>query len=198
MNGLVYDIEIIKAVPGREPRVDGIEYCEGWDDHQNMGVSCICAYDYKTSRFRVFTAERFAEFGELMRERSPLIGHNIIGFDNKVLHACGISQPPLESFCYDTLVELWVGAGLGRTWSGSRHAGFSLDATALANFGQQKTGHGALAPVDWQRGLWGKVIDYCLEDVRLTKRLFERMAFHGFVVDPRDTDRVIYTRKLGE
>jgi len=36
LNALVYDIEIVKAIRGRdEPRLDGIEYCDGWHDHAN-------------------------------------------------------------------------------------------------------------------------------------------------------------------
>ena len=196
MNALIYDIEIVKAVPTKEPRIEGVEYCIGWGDHANMGVSVVCAYDYETERYRVFTKETFGELAELMQSRSPLVAHNIIGFDNQVIHACGISQPPPEGLCYDTLVELWRAAGLGNRWGGSEYAGFSLDTAAEVNFGRRKTGNGALAPVHWQRGQIGKVIDYCLEDVRLTRLLFERMALEGFAIDPRDGRTVLRTRKL--
>lgn len=39
---LIYDCEIIKAI--RDPKkVDlaHIEYCNGWDDYENMGISVI-------------------------------------------------------------------------------------------------------------------------------------------------------------
>lgn len=196
MKALVYDLEIIKAIPTREPRVEDIEYCNGWSDHANMGVSVIGAYDYVTDRYRVFTKEQFTEFGELMQERTPLVGHNIIGFDNRVLHACGISQMPPETACYDTLAELWAAAGLSRKFAGASHGGFGLDRAAEVNFGRHKTGHGAFAPVDWQRGNIGTVIDYCLEDVRLTRLLFERMSRDGFAIDPRDGRSILRTLKL--
>jgi hypothetical protein len=195
---LVYDIEILKAVPQRgAERIPGIEYCEGWHDKQNMGIAVICAYDYEEKRYRVFTKESFDEFAALACKRSPLVGHNAIAFDHAVCEACGVfndeSGPSLLHY-YDTLVELWVAAGLGRAWGGPQYGGFSLDDCAAANFGLAKTGHGALAPVDWQRGLYGKVIDYCLNDVALTKRLFERMAVDGFSIDPRDKRSVLRTR----
>lgn len=46
MSVIVYDIEIIKAIPGRNgEREEGIEYAEGFHDHANLGVSVIGAYD---------------------------------------------------------------------------------------------------------------------------------------------------------
>jgi hypothetical protein len=50
-----------------------------------------------------------------------------------------------------------------------------LDDIAIANLGAQKSMHGELAPVEWQRGNRGAVIDYCLRDVMLTLRLIEKL-----------------------
>ena len=37
MGYLIYDLEIVKAIPDRnKPNEPGIEYCAGWDDHANM------------------------------------------------------------------------------------------------------------------------------------------------------------------
>ena len=55
--------------------------------------------------------------------------------------------------------------------------------------------HGALAPVDWQRKKFGSVIDYCLNDIALTKRLFERIRLTGGLRDPRDSTRFITMRR---
>lgn len=64
---VIYDIEIIKAVPDRKfPRSEGVEYCAGWDDHAGMGVSVIGAYDYFTGRARVFCKDNFDEFRNLI------------------------------------------------------------------------------------------------------------------------------------
>lgn len=55
---LVYDIEIIKAIPQKDsPKKQGIEYCKGWHDHQNMGISVIGAYSFEDDRYRVFTKD---------------------------------------------------------------------------------------------------------------------------------------------
>ena len=66
---LIYDLEIVKAIPDRKKaREPDIEYCSGWHDHANMGVSVIGAYDAIEDRFRVFTKEAFGDFEALAKE----------------------------------------------------------------------------------------------------------------------------------
>lgn len=60
MKALVYDLEIINAVPGREKPIEGIKYCEGRHDHAGMGISVIGAFDYSTQRYRVFLEDNSA------------------------------------------------------------------------------------------------------------------------------------------
>ena len=48
-----------------------------------------------------------------------------------------------------------------------------LDAVAEATLGRNKTGHGLEAIVWWRNGEKQKVIDYCIEDVRITKDVYE-------------------------
>jgi len=185
---MIYDIEIEKAIQGRgESRIDGIEYCNGWEDHEGMGISVICAYDYATGRFRVFTKSNRDEFSDLSADRC-LVGFNNRGFDNKVLSKCwGIFA--VESI--DILVGIWKGAGLGPDFNYKTHGGYGLDACCETNFGVKKTGNGALAPVDWQLGKIGNVIDYCLNDVYLTKRLFETIQTVGEIRNPKNTSEFI-------
>jgi hypothetical protein len=188
MNILIYDIEIKKAILGKnEVPIQGIEYCKGWGDHANMGVSCIGVYDYAADRYRVFMDDNKEEFFEAAEKADVLIGFNSINFDNRVIRASWSEtdfQP--DSKCYDLLVAIWESAGLGPSFRYPTHIGFGLDACCSANFGLNKTGNGALAPVHYQRGEIGKVIDYCLNDVALTKRLLDLVIHSGEILDPRN------------
>lgn len=196
MNALVYDLEIIKAVPSnKEPVIEGIEYCAGWHDHKNMGISVIGAYDYQSNRFRVFCKDNWKDFIDLATQRAPLVSFNGIGFDNKVLEACGLFFLKEAGNYYDILRELWIGDGLAPEFVYPSHTGYGLNEVAMSNFSAKKTGHGALAPVDWQRGNIGNVIDYCLEDVRLTKRLFDRIVAMGGLRSPKDSSHFLEMRK---
>jgi RNase_H superfamily len=198
MNAIVYDLEIVKAVPDKNgQRLEGVEYCEGWHDHKNMGISVIGCYDYAADRYRTFLKDNFDEFVALARSRDLMVSFNGIGFDNKVLDACGLASAVTrhaEQY-YDILRELWIADGLGPEFSYPTHIGYGLNEVATSNFNVKKTGHGAAAPVQWQRGEYGKVIDYCLEDVRLTKRCFDRIRHGGGLRSPKDASRFLEIRK---
>lgn len=181
LNALVYDIEIVKAIRGKdEALIEGIEYCAGWGDHANMGISVVGVHDLLTGQYRVFCSDNLSEFFALAGNRELLISFNGVGFDNEVLKHFG--ELPKENYkgqpdhhhYYDILREVWLCKGLSPDkfyWK--THGGFGLDAICSANGLGSKTGHGALAPVQWQRGEIGSVIDYCLQEVHLTSELFK-------------------------
>jgi hypothetical protein len=200
IKALIYDCEIIRAIPDRnEPPIPGIEYCKGWGDHANMGVSVIGAYDYAADRYRVFSKDNFEEFGALARSSDLLVGFNNIGFDDKLIAASNIffDQNLLDFIVvprYDILSETWVAAGLKPTWGGGAYGGYSLDAICKATLGEAKTGNGAMAPIWWQRGEIGKVIDYCLQDIKLTKRLFD-LALNDVPIRNPKTGGMLTLRK---
>ena len=188
MNVIIYDLEILKAVPNRDgTKEEGIEYCAGWHDHANMGITVLGVYDYLTDRARVFCEDNKQEWMDLINSRGPLcVGFNNIPFDNEVLMSTSGWMAPNERICYDLLRETWAAAGLGPVFAPSTHGGFSLDAMVKTNFGTEKSGNGALAPVDWQRGKIGKVIDYCLNDVRLTKQFFDAVIKGESIKNPKN------------
>lgn len=194
---IIYDCEIIKAINGRnEERLQGIEYCEGWRDFPGMGISVICVYDYATGRYRVFCADNFSEFQALVNETDIVIGFNSLGFDNRLCKANGLIVPDEKS--YDLLAEIWHGAGLSRTFDYKTHGGYTLEACSQVNLGLSKFGNGAIAPIDWQRGKAGKVIDYCLSDIFLTKSLVDIVIAQGFLLNPKDRSQKLTIYKPGE
>ena len=196
MNALIYDIEILAAVPPKDPaeRKRGVQYCQGWKDFAGMGISCIGAYDYKDDRYRVFTRGNFSEFSKLCEDRDLLVGFNSIAFDNEVIAAFFNEARIQESKCYDILREVWIASSLGIHFNYPSHAGFSLDACCKENFGTFKTGNGATAPADWQAGQYGKVIDYCVNDVKLTKQLFDMVLAKTPIKSPKDSGKMLTLR----
>lgn len=184
---IIYDCEIVKAIPPKEDsaRLEGIEYAGGWWDFSNFGISVIGTYDYQEDRYRVFCADNFPEFQKLVESADVIISFNGLAFDNRLCEANGLRVPDEKS--YDLLVEVWAAAGLGPKYEYPSHAGFGLDACVKANFlNEAKSGHGALAPVQWQRGEIGAVIDYCLQDVRLTKMLVDKVIREGGFNNPKE------------
>lgn len=191
---LIYDIEIENAILGKdETPYPDVKYCKGWSDHAGMGISCIGVYSYEDDRYRVFMRDNFDGFLNLLANHTVCVGFNSIGFDNRVILQYikdeGVRRG-LENYfkvaSYDILAEIWKSLGLNpEKFYWGTHGGYGLDAMCEANFGTKKTGNGALAPVWFQRGEYGKLIDYCLNDVRLTKQLLDYILRVGHLKSPK-------------
>jgi hypothetical protein len=223
MRALVYDIEILRAIPPRDgSRLDGIEYCEGFHDHANAGVAVMCCMEVgRPWEYRVFlgTAPVGDSWGEVWRayparvirnllgvsgaqaqdymdQFDALVSFNGVGFDNQVLAYAGVNVPRAK--CYDLLREVWRGMGLDpNVYHRDTHGGVGLGKMAEANLrGMTKTGNGAMAPVWWQRGEYVKVIEYCLMDCYLTARLMELVENGGLRLPCGQT--TIWPRTLAE
>jgi hypothetical protein len=186
---IVYDLETKRAVPDRKlPNIVGIEYCQGWDDHAGMGIAVVCTYDTQKQKYGVYCEDNREDFYELVSREvdtsTTFVSYNGLSFDNKVIKACWNMFIPYSQ-CYDVLVEIWQAHGLGPTFQYPTHAGFSLDDVASTNNLGVKSMNGAMAPVMWQRGEVGRVITYCLEDVRLTTRLLRRAVEGKSLISPK-------------
>jgi hypothetical protein len=172
MKLVVYDVETKNAILGKgigEIPVPGIQYAQNWGDHAGMGISVICAYVW-TEGYRVFLEDNFGEFKELSEDpETLLVGFNNRAFDDQLLKAClGVTLPEHRS--WDLLRAVRVARGGSPEYF---KGGPNLDSLCKANFLPGKSGSGALAPVLWQQGKIGQVIDYCLNDCQSTVELIE-------------------------
>ncbi len=189
---VVYDIEIINPI--RPKKLEGawletlhkwqlanpdkqIKFCDSWTDFSNMGIACIGAYDYQTDQYRTFLKDNFDDFIRLVENRTYLVGYNSATFDDNILHAYSLICETTAN--WDLLACIWStldSLGLSRKNSG-------LDTISKANNLPGKLGDGMLAALNWQMGNYGKTIDYCLNDVWLTKKLLDILAVDGSIVD---------------
>ena len=178
---IVLDVEIEKAIPPRAntPREPDIAYCEGWRDYPNMGIACVCTYELATGLSRVFLREELSQLAQYLRGRWTA-GFNTRRFDNRLLAEHGVTLGDVQH--YDMLEAIWRSIGLDPDrFVPATHGGWSLDAVCGATLGVQKSGDGASAPIWWQRGARGRVIDYCLRDVWLEAALLKFILLNGWV-----------------
>lgn len=166
-NIVVYDLEIKNSIS---------QCSNGWASHDEMGISVGCAFDYRDGKYRVFMDDNITELVERLNEPETLIvAFNHISFDNKLLRGQGHPlKPDAELLNYDMLVVSRKGAGVNQFAKG-----FRLDDHLKACCLPMKTGDGAMAPIWWQEGKIGKVVDYCLNDVTQERALFEYMVTYG-------------------
>lgn len=179
---IILDVEIEKAIQIRgEPKLPDIGYCNGWRDFKGMGVACVCTYDITTNLSRAFLKEDFNALAVYLYGKWTA-GFNTQRFDLPLLAEHDLHFDP--AMHYDMLEEIWLALGLNPDKFNPRtHGGWGLDAVCGATLGIRKTGNGALAPVWWQQGRRGKVIDYCLNDVWMEGQLLKHVLAGKYVTN---------------
>lgn len=131
-------------------------------EHKDLGISVIGLYDYGTGLLRAFVESEFGELYAIMENASVVIGFNLDSFDMPVIQSYypgNVSQ--FKTF--DILSD--VKRILGRR--------ISLDELTKATLGEGKSGNGLQAITYYRKGMWDELKKYCLDDVRLTKELFD-------------------------
>lgn len=171
MKGIVYDCEIIRCIPHRHEFNEDYEYCKGWDDFDGMGISVICAIELESDRSYTFVHPNITNFQQLINStklnHGSIAGFNSMSFDDNLCVTNGI----IVKTDFDLLREVrFAGYGSVNWEDCPKGYTYKLDAIARAN-GFAKTGSDSLAPQLWQQGKHQEVIDYCMNDVKITKEL---------------------------
>lgn len=171
MHDLVLDLETEKS----------FDEVGGRDRLDLLGVTVVGVYDYGTNIYKAYEKSEFEELGLLLKNARQIIGFNIRSFDIPVLAPhidVNVRTLPL----HDLLEDI------------DRANGFrvSLDALAKSTLGAQKSGHGLDAITWWRAGEKNKVKAYCLQDVKLTRDLYEYGQKHHEVsyISKRDGMKV--------
>ncbi len=128
-----------------------------------LKVSVAGVYSYKEDRYFVFEENQLNEFEEMIKDAALLIGFNTKYFDNAVL------QPYLKEVDLKEVPACDIMEDIANVL-GHR---LSLDAVAKATLGIKKSGHGLDAIKYFREGNLEALKNYCLDDVRITKSIFD-------------------------
>lgn len=141
----------------------------GWDHVDKLGVSVACAYDSKTDQYLSFVEKDLDKLFDLCAERL-VIGYNIRGFDLAVLAPYGLKTDRLDVF--DIMYDLEAL---------TRRKFLKLESVARGTLGVGKSADGLQAVEWWKSGQIQKIIDYCMQDVKVTRDIFNAGRNLGFV-----------------
>jgi len=131
-------------------------------DRSEFKISVIGVYFYETDEYRAFEEHEFGELWPRLEHADRLIGFNSNGFDLPIMN--NYYPGDLLKFpSLDILEEIRKALGFR----------LKLDHVAEATVGYGKTGHGLQAIEWWKKGEKEKVKQYCLDDVRVTKAVYE-------------------------
>ena len=155
---LVLDLETKKS----------FEEVGGYHNTDKLEVSVCGVYSYDRDEFRAFREEEFKELGEWLKSSSLIIFFNSKSFDFTALQ-------PYFRFKLAKLPHLDILEEV-------KHAlGFrlKLDSLAQTTLGEGKSGSGLDALKYFKSNDWESLIKYCLDDVRITRDVYEYGKKHG-------------------
>ncbi|MBI2083159.1 MAG: ribonuclease H-like domain-containing protein [Deltaproteobacteria bacterium] len=153
MNQIVLDLETQKSfddVGGRE-------------NLGALGVSLAGIFRYDQDQYESYLESELGRLEPLLSQAPRVIGFNIKRFDFPVLQPYFKNLKLADLPALDLLEEVEKAVG---------HR-ISLQSLAEATLGEGKSGHGLEAIEFFKRGEWERLKKYCLDDVRLTKDLYE-------------------------
>ena len=143
----------------------------GWHRAARMGVSCAVVYDSACNDCLTFYQEDIPRLAEFLRKVDLVIGFNIQKFDYQVLS--GILQFPWNELpTLDILVEVHSVLGFR----------LSLDHLAGQTLGVGKTADGLMALKWWKEGKLDKIVEYCRQDVIVTRDLYRFGLQNGYLL----------------
>ena len=154
----------------------------GHGNIDKLQVSFIGAYSYDRKKYLSFFEDEIEEFGKLLQDTGLLIGFASNYFDIPVLEK--YYQFNLRAIPrLDILEEFEIAAG---------HR-ISLDILARANLNEGKTHNSGLEAIRlYREKKLDELKDYCLQDVKLTKDLYELIKERKYLFVPdRFTDERI-------
>lgn len=142
----------------------------GKADPALLDISMVCIYDYATNEYSSYLEKELPQLWPVLEKTDMLIGYNSDHFDipllNKYYHG---DFTRIKSI--DLLKE--IKHVLGRR--------IRLNAVAEGTLGVKKSGKGLDAIKWWNSGEIGKLREYCLNDVKITKDIYDFVRAHGFI-----------------
>lgn len=151
MKGLVFDIETSNVFDNVRRK------------SEDLDLSVVAVYSYPDAVYEAYTQETLSDLWTLMRNIDTLIGFNSNHFDIPLLNKYAPMDLKKEYASIDLLES--VRQSLGRR--------IRLDWIAEGTLGIRKSGHGLQAVEWWKNGEYDKVKQYCIDDVRITKDVFD-------------------------
>ncbi len=142
----------------------------GKADPALLDISIVCIYDYETDSYHSYIQEELPKLWPILEKTDMLIGYNSDHFDIPLLNKYyngDLSR--IKSL--DILKE--IKESFGRR--------LRLDSVAQGTLGTKKSGHGLDAVRWWASGEIDKIRKYCLDDVRITKEVYDFALKNGSV-----------------
>ncbi|NLA08407.1 MAG: hypothetical protein GX873_01805 [Parcubacteria group bacterium] len=139
-----------------------------------LDVSLIGVYSYKRDEYIGFEEKDFPLFEKMLKETGAIIGFSIYNFDLPLISKLYNNYDFSKYIILDILKEI----------EEKRGHRIKLDDLAQANIGVGKNGNGLEAIELYREGKIDELKKYCLNDVKITKELYELILEKGEIIIP--------------
>ena len=134
----------------------------GSNDPADLDISVLCIHDSQTNEFTSFLEADFNKLWPILEQADAFVTWNGDHFDIPLLNKYYPGDlTKIKSIDLMKEVQLVLGRRL------------KLDSVGEATLNRNKSGHGLDAIEWWRNGEIDKIIKYCIEDVRLTRDLYD-------------------------
>lgn len=140
----------------------------GSNDPIDLNISVVGIYEYEKDRYSAFLQEEFGKLWPIIENADMFVTFNGDHFDIPLLNKY-YAGDLLKIKSIDLLKEMQKSVGRR----------MKLDQIAEGTLNTNKSGHGLDAIKWWQNGEVEKVKNYCLDDVRITKDLYDYALKNG-------------------
>ena len=142
----------------------------GSTESSALDISVVCIHDSLTDQYSSYLQEDLPKLWPIIEQADMLITFNGNHFDIPLLNKY-YSGDLTKIKSLDLLEE--IKKSLGKR--------IKLDTIAEATLGTKKSGHGLDAVTWWKTGEIDKIIKYCIDDVRITKEVYEYAMKNGIL-----------------
>lgn len=136
-----------------------------------LGVSLAVVYEYADRAFHVYHAHEVPQLVAALEQADVVVGFNVLRFDYLVL-AGVVGRPVRPRHTIDMLADIHSRLGFR----------IELDSLASSTLGIRKSADGLQALRWWREGRIDLIRDYCMQDVDITRRLYEFGRDNGYVL----------------
>ncbi|MEK7117125.1 MAG: ribonuclease H-like domain-containing protein [Patescibacteria group bacterium] len=143
----------------------------GSNNPADLAISVVGIYQYENDSYSAFLVEEFNKLWAIVENADMFITFNGDHFDIPLLNKY-YPGDLLKIKSIDLLKEMQKSAGRR----------MKLDQIAEGTLGVNKSGHGLDAIRWWKNGEIEKLKNYCLDDVRITKNLYEYAFKEGKLI----------------
>lgn len=195
MDTLVYDLEIAKEI---------IEVQGGWNNPYGMGLGSAVVYSYEKDRYYFFLHDKDKLNLTKLLNGNKIITFNGVSFDSKVvlgnkrriqfgnflsinILGTNVSWKEFDLFLFmkASTFKLKTCLEAYNCLKFPKKGILKLDNVAEKTLGvnQKKSGSGAMAPVLYKNKNYSELLEYNLQDVRITKKVYDFLNTNKYILD---------------